>query len=93
MTLQERERTLWALLMQTQAVAREAMAGNKAAAYRLRRRRNQLHRLYLALPDRSGENPTQMEALNLMMNHETVLIEHLHRRIVREREETLRSAS
>ena len=95
MTLLERERTLWALLMQTQEIAREAAAGNKAAAYRLRSRRDQQHRLYLAQPDRSGENAGQIEALNLMLQHETVVIEHLHRRIVRERRAMpeLRSAS
>lgn len=85
MNLQEREHTLWALLMQTQEISREAAAGNKAAAYRLRRRRDQLHRLYLALPDRHGENPAQVAALHLMMQHEAVVIEHLHRRIMRER--------
>lgn len=82
MTRQEREQTLLALLMQTQEVAREAAGGNKDEAYRLRRRRDQLCRLYLALPDRSGENVAQIEALNLMLQHETVIIEHLHRRII-----------
>lgn len=85
MTLQERQRTLWALLMQTQEIAREAAAGNKAGVYRLRRRRDQQHRLYLALPDRGGESTAQIEALNLMLQHETIVVEHLHRRIMRAR--------
>lgn len=96
MTPRNREHTLWALLLQTQEIARQAAAGNKAEAYRLRRRRNQLRRLYQALPDRSGENPMQMEALNLMLHHEAIVIEHLHRHVVRARRSdplALRSAS
>lgn len=88
MTQEERERTLLALLMQTREVARQATAGNKAEAYRQRRRRDQLRRLYLSLPDRSGENARQVEALNLMLQHETVVIEHLHRRIIHARVNT-----